>query len=83
GINDNDFYQYRIKLESAGGMLALIANAVPYNKNDNGQSLVFGVPFSQYVKSEFDFIRHWDIGGSQVLAFRSFLGLAVPYGNSN
>ena len=83
GINDNDFYQYRIKLESAGGMLSLIANAVPYNKNDNGQSLVFGVPFSQYVKSEFDYIRHWDLGGSQVLAFRSFLGLAVPYGNSN
>lgn len=83
GINDNDFYQYRIKLESAGGMLSLMANAIPYNKNDNGQLLVFGVPFSQYVKSEFDFIRHWDIGGTQVLAFRSFLGLAVPYGNSN
>ena len=83
GINDNDFYQYRIKLESAGGMLSLISNVVPYNKNDNGQSLVFGVPFSQYVKSEFDFIRHWGLGGSQVLAFRSFLGMAVPYGNSN
>ena len=82
-INDNDFYQYRVKVESAGGMLSLIANAVPYNKNDNGQLLVFGVPFSQYVKSEFDYIRHWDIGGSQVLAFRSFFGMAVPYGNSN
>ncbi|MCB0371562.1 MAG: BamA/TamA family outer membrane protein [Muricauda sp.] len=83
GINDNDFYQYRIKLESAGGMLSLLANIIPYNENPNGQLLVFNVPFSQYVKSEFDFIRHWSLGGSQVLAFRSFLGLAVPYGNSN
>ncbi|MEW2919947.1 BamA/TamA family outer membrane protein [Muricauda sp. ANG21] len=83
GINDNDFYQYRIKLESAGNLLSMVANVVPYNKNDDGQLLVFGVPFSQYLKTEIDYIRHWQLGDSQVLAFRSFGGLAVPYGNSN
>ncbi|MDC6384309.1 outer membrane protein assembly factor [Flagellimonas taeanensis] len=83
GINDNDFYQYRIKLESAGNVLSLMSNIVPYNKNDNGQLLVFGVPFSQYIKSELDYIRHWEIGDSQVIAFRSFFGMAVPYGNSD
>ncbi|RIV38283.1 outer membrane protein assembly factor [Flagellimonas lutimaris] len=83
GINDLDFYQYRIKLESAGGMLSLLSNILPYNKNDNGQSLVFNVPFSQYVKAELDYIKHWEIGGSQVIAFRSFSGLAIPYGNSD
>lgn len=82
GINDLDFYQYRIKLESAGGMLSLLTNVIPYNKNDIGQNLVFGVPFSQYAKAEFDYIRHWEIGGSQVIAFRSFSGIAIPYGNS-
>src|SRR5690606_32073774 len=56
-INDNDFYQYRIKLESAGNLLSMVANVVPYNKNDDGQLLVFGVPFSQYIKTEFDYIR--------------------------
>ncbi|MEL6305395.1 MAG: BamA/TamA family outer membrane protein, partial [Bacteroidota bacterium] len=44
--------------------------------------LVFGVPFSQYIKPEVDFIKHWPVGGSKVLAFRSFIGMAVPYGNS-
>tara|TARA_Y100001933_G_scaffold256306_1_gene300794 strand:- start:154 stop:2715 length:2562 start_codon:yes stop_codon:yes gene_type:complete len=83
GINDLDFYQYRIKLESAGGMLSLLTNVIPYNKNDGGQNLVFSVPFSQYVKTEFDFIRHWRIGGEQVIAFRSFSGITIPYGNSN
>lgn len=83
GINDLDFYQYRIKLESAGGMLSLLTNIIPYNENDNGQYLVFGVPYSQYVKTEFDYIRHWSIGGGQVIAFRSFSGLAIPYGNSD
>ncbi|MEM9000764.1 MAG: BamA/TamA family outer membrane protein [Bacteroidota bacterium] len=82
GINDNDFYQFRVKLESAGNLLAGIANIVPYNENDDNQLLVFGVPFSQYAKTEFDFIRHWSISSSRVLAFRSFFGLAIPYGNS-
>ena len=83
GINDLDFYQYRIKLESAGAMLSLLTNVIPYNENDNGQYLVFGVPYSQYVKTEFDYIRHWSIGGGQVIAFRSFSGIAIPYGNSD
>ncbi|WP_338198058.1 BamA/TamA family outer membrane protein [Flagellimonas marinaquae] len=83
GINDLDFYQYRIKLESAGGMLSMLTNVIPFNKNEEGQSLVFGVPFSQYAKTEFDYIRHWKIGESQVIAFRSFTGLAIPYGNSD
>ncbi|MEX0361343.1 MAG: outer membrane protein assembly factor, partial [Allomuricauda sp.] len=81
-INDNDFYQLRVKLESAGNLLSALENVVPYNKNDNGQLLVFGVPFSQYIKTEFDYIRHWELSDTDVLAFRSFFGLAVPYGNS-
>jgi outer membrane protein assembly factor BamA len=47
------------------------------------QQLVFGVPYSQYIKTEFDYIKHWDLQHSNVLAFRSFFGIAVPYGNSN
>ncbi len=81
-ITDNDFYQLRVKLESAGNLLSLLEGVVPYNKNDNEQLLVFGVPFSQYLKTEFDFIRHWEVADSKVLAFRSFFGLAIPYGNS-
>ncbi len=81
-INDNDFYQFRVKLESAGNLLSLLEDVVPYNKNDNDQLLVFGVPFSQYFKTELDFVKHWEVSDSKVLAFRSFFGLAVPYGNS-
>ncbi len=83
GINDNDFYQFQMKLESAGNLLSALANIIPYNENDNNQLLVFGVPFSQYLKTELDYIKHWSIGSSDVLAFRGFAGLAVPYGNSN
>ncbi|MEA1786957.1 BamA/TamA family outer membrane protein [Arenibacter sp. GZD96] len=83
GINDNNFYQYRLKLESAGNLLSGIAKIIPFNANNNGDELVFGVPYSQYVKTEFDYIKHWSVSHSNVLAVRSFIGIAVPYGNSN
>ncbi|MDC6354613.1 MULTISPECIES: BamA/TamA family outer membrane protein [unclassified Robiginitalea] len=83
GINDNSFYQIRWKLEGAGNLLAVFTNIVPFNENDSGKKLVFGVPFSQYLKGEFDFIRHWELNATDVLAFRTFIGLAVPYGNSD
>jgi outer membrane protein assembly factor BamA len=82
GINDNSFYQFRLKLESAGNLLSGLSYLFPFNQNDNDNLLVFGVPYSQYVKTEFDFIKHWDLNRSNVLAFRSFFGIAVPYGNS-
>lgn len=83
GINDNNFYQYRFKLEGAGNLLSGISNIISFNKNENGDRLVFGVPFSQYVKTEFDYIKHWSLSKTNVLAFRSFFGVAIPYGNSD
>ncbi len=82
GINDNSFYQFRLKLESAGNLLSGLSYIIPFNQNDNDNLLVFGVPYSQYVKTEFDYIKHWDLSRANVLAFRSFFGIAVPYGNS-
>lgn len=82
-INDNDFYNFRFKLESAGNLLSAISNIIPFDENDVGNQLVFGVPFSQYMKTELEYIKHWDLRRTNVLAFRSFLGIAIPYGNSN
>ena len=82
-INDNSFYQFRLKVESAGNLLSGLSYIIPFNENDEEDLLVFGVPYSQYIKTEFDFIRHWGISRTDVLAFRSFFGIAIPYGNSN
>ncbi|WP_338039036.1 BamA/TamA family outer membrane protein [Maribacter litopenaei] len=83
GILDNNFYQFRFKIESAGNLLSGLSNLVPFNENENGQLLVFNVPFSQYIKTEFDYVKYWDLSRSNVLAARSFFGIAIPYGNSN
>ncbi len=82
GLTDNNFYQFRFKLESAGNLLSGLSYLIPFNQKDD-KLLVFGVPYSQYVKTEFDFIKYWDLSRSNVLAFRSFLGIAVPYGNAD
>ena len=81
--NDEDFSQWRIKLEAAGNLLSTVSNFIDFRKNDNDKNLVFGVPYTQYVKSEVDYIKHWDFPGSSVLAMRGFMGLAIPYGNSD
>ncbi|WP_435313708.1 BamA/TamA family outer membrane protein [Cellulophaga fucicola] len=83
GINDNDFHQFKIKIEGAGNVLSLLSGVVDFKENDNGNKEIFGVQFSQYVKTDFDYIKHWSFPSQNVLAFRGFLGIAVPYGNSN
>ena len=82
GILDNNFYQFRFKIEGAGNLLSALSGVIPFNENDDEQLLVFGVPFSQYIKTEFDYVKYWDLSRSNVLAVRTFFGIAIPYGNS-
>lgn len=82
GITDPNFYQMRIKFESAGNLLAMMSRTLRTAKNESDAYVIAGVPFSQYFKTEFDYIKHWRTGDDRMIAFRSFIGLAIPYGNS-
>ncbi len=82
-IKDNNFYTFKTKVESAGGLTSLLTKSGSSNINENGNRTLLNVEFSQYVKTEIDFVKYWDLGRQQVLAFHTFGGLAVPYGNSN
>lgn len=80
--NDNDFMIFRGKLESAGNLLSLLANTSKQLKNQDGNNKFFEVQYSQYLKAEGEFIKLWDLRRKRILAIRSFLGIAIPYGNS-
>jgi outer membrane protein assembly factor BamA len=80
---DEDFSIFRSKLELAGNLLSTASSLLGQKKNDNNRYELLNVAYSQYVKTEFDYIKHWDLGNKNVLAMRSFLGIAIPYGNSN
>lgn len=80
---DNTFSRLRTRLELAGNALSVLANVADASTNDDGDSRLFGVVFSQYVKTELDYTKHWDLGKNNVFAVRAFGGIAIPYGNSN
>ena len=82
GLTDNNFYSIKTKVESAGNLLSILARASKQLKNQGGANTIFEVEFSQYLKTEFEFIKHWDLAKKKVLAVRSFSGIAIPYGNS-
>ncbi|WP_319800274.1 BamA/TamA family outer membrane protein [Flavobacterium sp. N3904] len=82
-LQDNDYYIFRTKVESAGTILSAISNIGNLPKNDNGNYEIFNLEYSEYIKTEFDYIKHWNLNKGKVFAVRSFFGIAIPYGNSN
>ena len=77
---DNDFSIFRFKLELAGNLLNLTSDFLGLKKNSSGEFVINDVAFSQFAKSEFDYIKLWNLGRNNVLAFRSFVGIAIPLG---
>jgi hypothetical protein len=82
-LQDNTFYTFRTKIESAGTVLSLISNMSNLPKNENGNYEIFNLEYSEYIKTEFDYIKHWNVNKANVFAIRGFFGIAIPYGNSN
>lgn len=80
---DNDFYLFRTKIESAGTLLSLVAKGASMPKNVNGNHEIFNLEYSEYIKTEFDYIKHWDLTKEKVFAVRTFFGIAIPFGNSD
>lgn len=79
---DNTFYSYRFKAESAGNLLSLLSKAKQKVINQEDAIKIFEVAYSQYLKGEGEFIKHFDLRGNKIIAFRAFAGIAIPYGNS-
>ena len=80
---DENFSIFRLKLELAGNLLANTSKLLGLKKDNNNRYEIFNVAFSQYIKTEIDYIKQWDFGKKNVFAVRSFIGAAIPYGNSN
>lgn len=79
-ILDEDFYQFRWKLETVGNLFNEILRK--NNLNNESKVEISGVSPSQYFKSEFNYIKHLSLTKGDVLAFRAFAGIAIPFGNS-
>lgn len=82
-IYDEEFTQIRFHFEAVGNSLAFFSKMFDRSKAFDGSYHIGGVRFSQYLKAEFDFIKHWDLGHKNIIAIKAMAGIAVPYGNAN
>ena len=78
----SDSYSIRFNFESAGNLMYALSKAANIRKNANGEYAIFGIPYAQYVKAEFDFAKNVRIDHRNSVAFHFGLGVAVPYGNA-
>ena len=80
----NAFY-FNGKIELAGN----IASVFNQKREDGGGVLrspehtIFGIPYAQFVKLDFDVRKYFKINGNHTLVLRQFVGLGIPYGNSS
>ena len=81
-IYDQNFSQYKFKLELAGNILDLLSNTLSFRENEFGNKKILGLAYSQFIKSEFSYIKYWSLSPSSTLAFKKFLWYCYSLGNS-
>ena len=74
-------YTLRARAESGGNLLYGIYK-VAGTPDADGQYTIGNIPFSQYIKGEFEFARNLPLSSRSRLVWHAGLGLAYPYGNS-
>jgi outer membrane protein assembly factor BamA len=79
---NNNSDTFRAKIEAAGNLSSLFANVSEKLDTQNNKKTIFDIEYSQYIKTELEYIKNWDLLHEKVFAFRGFVGAAIPYGNS-
>ena len=74
----NNFY-FNGNVDVSGNLLGLITGA---NAKSENQKLIFGTPFSQYIRGEVDFRHYMRMGKNNTLASRALAGMGYSWGNS-
>ena len=82
GIGEH-LYTIRFNIESSGNLLQGIASTVGLKRNDHGQYTIFGNPYAQYLKGDFNFSQTFQLSPNSGIAFHAGMGVALPYGNSS
>ncbi|MBQ5985397.1 MAG: BamA/TamA family outer membrane protein [Bacteroidales bacterium] len=83
-VNPKDSYHYyRLGVDLSGNVLSLLNNAWPTDAS--GAHLVWGSPYSQYVRGEAQIGRTFVFGkgDAQAVALRLVAGAGYAYGNSS
>jgi len=77
--NDHDFSYFKIRLATAGNFSSLLSKS----KEGSETKELFGIPIAQYARTDIEYKKFWDLSSENIIAFRTRLGIAIPYGNSS
>jgi outer membrane protein assembly factor BamA len=76
---DQNYFYFRSRFTSSG----LLSSSLSNKQSELGDKQIAGVNIAQYVKLDLDYKKHWELPYNGVLAFRTGIGIAMPYGNSS
>ena len=79
--NSKDYWFLRINTEASGNLISLAAKLTGANKT-GGSYKIMGLPFAQYIRTDFDLRYNYLFNDVSSIVYRAFLGVGIPYGNS-
>ncbi len=84
-VYDNAYF-LRFGIEASGNLLAGLNSTldlgtaqIPYS--DRYAKSIFGLPYFQFVKLDFEYRKYKVLANNQQLVFRGLIGVGIPYGN--
>ncbi|MFA8451706.1 MAG: BamA/TamA family outer membrane protein [Bacteroidales bacterium] len=77
-----NFFYIKTSIETSGNTLNLIDQASRGKKTEDGKYTIFGIQYSQYIRGDIDFTYYRYLTQKDVFAFRFYLGVGIPYSNS-
>jgi len=77
-ITDNNFSFVRANLISSG----LLTSTLTKKKSNQTTKKLFNLPIAQFIKTQIEYKKYWGLSSDNTLVFRSFIGIALAYGNS-
>lgn len=79
----HNFQYFRCNVESAGNLLNTYNKLAKTAANDSSNYELFGIEYSQYIKTNIDYHYFHYISNRNSIVYRVFAGIAFPLGNSN
>lgn len=77
-----NFSYLSLGMETAGNLLYGIYNLSSQTPDSSGIYHIFDIPFSQYVRLDFDWKRYFYLSNRNCFVVRLSGGVGIPYGNS-
>ncbi|MDR1725620.1 MAG: BamA/TamA family outer membrane protein [Bacteroidales bacterium] len=77
----SNYHYFRFNVEASGNVLYVASKLSESLKDENNQYLVLGIPFSQYVRTDMDFVQFFLLTKRQTFVVRGYFGIGASYGN--